>query len=166
MRFLPAGVSIIAINTISASRRPRRGIKAWCATLVVLLGGCTTVDYLSQSIGGEYELLHRAQPIQALLADAGTSPELQARLREVLTIRDFASHELLLPDNGSYRRYADIGRPYVIWNVFVAPELSDKLKTWCFPVAGCVAYRCYFREADAEDFAAAMRKQGFDVFVG
>jgi len=146
--------------------RPPRWIGAWCALVGLLLGGCATVDYLSQSIGGEYDLLHRAQPIEALLAKPNTPPDLRARLGEVLVIRDFASRELSLPDNGSYRRYTDVGRPYVIWNVFVAPELSDKLKTWCFPVAGCVAYRGYFREADAEEFAAAMRKQGFDVFVG
>jgi predicted aminopeptidase len=143
-----------------------RRLKAWCAMAGLLLGGCATVDYLSQSIGGEYDLLHRAQRIESLLADPKTPPELRARLREVLAIREFASRELLLPDNGSYRRYTDVGRPYVVWNVFVAPELSDKLKTWCFPIAGCVAYRGYFGQADAENFSAAMRKQGFDVFVG
>jgi predicted aminopeptidase len=146
--------------------RSLRRLKAWCAMAGLLLGGCATVDYLSQSIGGEYDLLHRAQPIESLLANPKTPSALRARLRDVLAIRDFASRGLLLPDNGSYRRYTDVGKPYVIWNVFVAPELSDQLKTWCFPVAGCVAYRGYFREAGAEEFAAAMRKQGFDVFVG
>ena len=132
----------------------------------VSLGGCAGIDYLRQSIGGEYDLLQNARPIDSLLADAQTAPELRARLAQALAIRDFASRELSLPENGSYRRYADVGRRFVVWNVFVAPELSNQLLTWCFPVAGCVAYRGYFREADAENFAAAQRKLGFDVFVG
>ncbi len=146
-------------------RRARRSRTAWLALAAALLGGCATVDYLSQSIGGEYDLLRHARPISDLLTDAQTPPELRSRLALVMAIRDFASRELLLPDNRSYRRYADVGRAYVVWNVFAAPELSDKLMTWCFPVAGCVAYRGYFREADAGRFADGLRRQGLDVYV-
>ena len=133
---------------------------------VLFLGGCAATAYLGQSISGEFDLLHRARPIPSLVADQHTPPDLRARLQAVLGIRDFATHELSLPDNDSYRRYTDVGRKFVVWNVFVAPELSSELMTWCFPVAGCVAYRGYFREADAEEFATTMRSQGHDVFVG
>ena len=81
-------------------------------------------------------------------------------------IRDFASKELGLPDNASYRSYADIHRPYVVWNVVAAPELSTEPRQWCFPVAGCVAYRGYFDEAAARKFAAQLQAQGDDVTVG
>lgn len=145
-------------------QRPR--IAHWLLTATLFLGGCTTVDYFTQSIGGEFNLLHRARPIDEVLDDAHTPPDLRVRLTQVLAIRDFASHELLLPDNRSYRRYTDVGRPFVAWNVFVAPELSSQLLTWCFPVAGCVAYRGYFNKDDADAFADGMRKQGLDVFVG
>src|SRR5205085_9654270 len=76
------------------------------------------------------------------------------------------SHDLALPDNGSYRVYADVGRPYVTWNVFAAPEFSLDPKEWCFPVAGCVSYRGYFSQQAAKDEAAVMREQGNDVYVG
>jgi predicted aminopeptidase len=73
---------------------------------------------------------------------------------------------LKLPDNGSYRSYADVGRPYVVWNVVAAPEFSVDPKEWCFPVVGCVAYRGYFVERRARSFAAKLRRQGFEVSVG
>ncbi|MBF3131964.1 aminopeptidase, partial [Pseudomonas aeruginosa] len=88
-------------------------------------------------------------------------PQRDARLRERLAkaekARQFASERLGLPDNRSYRLYADIGRPYVVWNVFATPELSLQPVTHCFPIAGCVAYRGYYSEAAARAEAARQR---------
>ena len=67
---------------------------------------------------------------------------------------------------GAYRSYADIGRPYVVWNVVAAPEFAVTPRQWCFPVAGCVAYRGYFSERAAREFAATLSASGDDVFVG
>ena len=130
------------------------------------LAGCAGSAYLAQSIGGQFDLVRRAQPVEALLADPHTRPELRVELANAAKIRDFATRELLLPDNGSYRRFADIERPYVVWNVFAAPELSLQLSEWCFPVAGCVGYRGYFSKANADEFADRMKNEGFDVYVG
>ena len=69
---------------------------------------------------------------------------LQARLEMVREARDFASRELGLPDNGSYRSYSVLNRPYVVWNVVAAPEFSVEPKRWWFPITGSVAYRGYF----------------------
>ena len=81
--------------------------------------------------------------------------------------RDFASRELGLPDNGSYRSYADLSAPYVVWNVVAAPEFSVEPQRWCFPIAGCVAYRGYFDERRARGSSRrTLREQGFDVIVG
>ena len=71
-----------------------------------------------------------------------------------------------LPDNGSYKSYADLGRPYVAWNVFAAPEFSIEPVSYCFAFAGCVGYRGYFSEADAQAESAALRAQGYDAYVG
>ena len=131
----------------------------------MLLAGCGTL-YLLQAADGEWHVLHQRVPIQRLLADPHTSPELRARLTQVQAAREFAARELGLPDNKSYRSYADIGRPYVVWNVVAAPEFSVEPKRWCFPIAGCVAYRGYFREQRARDFAASLAVRGFDVAIG
>src|SRR5437879_3952398 len=132
------------------------------ALLFATLPGCGTT-YLIQAASGEWHVLRARKPIDAVLADPHTPQTVRDRLTEVRAARDFASRELKLPDNRSYRSYADIGRPYVVWNVVAAPEFSVNPKRWCFPVAGCVAYRGYFSERRARAFAAGLAKRGFDV---
>ncbi|MCC7456225.1 MAG: aminopeptidase [Nitrospira sp.] len=127
--------------------------------------GCTTLGYLGQSVRGHLELIERARPVSEWLADAQTPPARKRELAAAQRIRAFAVRELHLPDNASYTRYADIGRPAVVWNVVATPELSLTLKTWCFPVMGCVGYRGYFDKAGADALAAELRAQGLEVDV-
>jgi predicted aminopeptidase len=127
---------------------------------------CSTLGYYSQSVSGQLGVMAKRQPVDELISDPGTDPQLKQRLVTVQAIRRFASDTLALPDNRSYTLYADIGRPFVVWNVFAAPELSLELKTWCYPFAGCVAYRGYFARADAAAFAKRLREQGYDVYSG
>jgi predicted aminopeptidase len=122
--------------------------------------------YYVQAARGQYDVLSKSEPIDGLLAADSTPDELVRRLQLVQEARQFAVDELLLPDNDSYRSYADLERDYVVWNVFAAPEFSLEPETWCFPVAGCVAYRGYFDEADARRKAAQLRDDGLDVAVG
>jgi len=142
----------------------RRGARLALAAACTLLSGCGTL-YLMQAAHGEWSVLHAREPIDKVLADPHTSPELRARLSEVRAARAFASSDLGLPDNDSYRSYADIGRPYVVWNVVATPEFSLQPKRWCFPVAGCVDYRGYFHQREARDFGLELESQGFDVVV-
>lgn len=134
--------------------------------LAAALGGCVSTGYYLQAIGGQLELWHNMRPAEIVHADPAVSPAVKDKLAAALRIREFASRELGLPDNGSYRQYADLQRPYVVWNVFAADELSIKPKEWCYPVAGCVGYRGYFSKADADAFADELRRQGYDVYVG
>jgi len=141
------------------------------------VSGCTTLGYYGQAASGGYAILARSQPIAALLDDganigpdfrpppAELPPGVKARLARVEAIRDFASRDLGLPDNDSYRMYADLGRPVVAWNVVATPEFSLTPKEWCFPVAGCVAYRGYFSPERAQRFAATLQRDGLDVRV-
>lgn len=129
---------------------------------LVLLHGC----YYMQAARGQWELMRKREPIAEVLAADDTPDQLAARLRLVQQARAFSVSELGLPDNDSYRSYADIEREYVVWNVFAAPEFSLQPKTWCFPVAGCVAYRGYFAEDKAEKEAARLSDRGYDVAVG
>jgi len=133
--------------------------------LLVLLAGCTTAEYYWQGIRGQFDLLGRAQPIASVVDETG-DPVLKHKLERVVAIRNYASRELGLPDNLSYRRYAQLDRRFVLWNVFAAPELSLKPLQWCFPIAGCVNYRGYFSEAAARTEAAELVATGDDVHVG
>ena len=87
-------------------------------------------------------------------------------LERVVAARAFAEKELGLPASKSFREYADLGRPYVVWNVVATPEFSVDPLRWCFPVAGCVAYRGYFSEESAQSMASKLSQRGDDVSVG
>ena len=130
--------------------------------VLVPLSGC----YLLQAARGQLDVNARRVPVALVLARPDTPPDVARRLALALRIRDYASRELALPENGSYRSYADLGRPYVVWNVYAAPAFSVEPRTWCFPVAGCVAYRGYFAEASARAFARSLEAHGDDVAVG
>ena len=129
------------------------------------LSGCA-LPYYAQAVGGEIGIMRAEHPIAHVLADPATPPSVKARLRYVLKVRQFARTRLGLALHGNYRDYADLHRPYVVWNVFAAPRLSLVLKRWCFPFAGCVAYRGYFSRAAARRYARALSRKGYDVFVG
>lgn len=131
----------------------------------LLLAGCETLTYYLQAAGGQLALLSRSRPIEDLLVDPATPPPLREKLRLALSIRNFAVTELKLPDNGSYRSYAGLDRPYAVWNVVSAPEFSLKALKSCFPIVGCVSYRGFFAQEDAEVHAATLRATGSDIYV-
>lgn len=124
------------------------------------------MGYYVQSIKGELEILHKSKPIDELLDQKKLPQQLLYKLDKARQIREFAIKELFLPDNGSYQQYADIGREYVVWNVFAAPELSLDSKRWCYVVVGCLNYRGYFSPDAAMQMADNLEKQGYDVYVG
>lgn len=133
---------------------------------VILLGSCANLPYYAQAVDGQIDILRRAQPISTIIADPAADQKLKRILARVVQMREFASRELKLPDNQSYTSYADLKRPYVVWNVFATPELSSELKKWCFVQAGCVSYRGFFSQEDAESYAEELRNEGYDVYVG
>lgn len=133
--------------------------------LCPLLAGCFEWGYYRQAAQGQWQLLSQRRDIEELILDQGTPAALRSRLELALKMREFASRELHLPDNSSYRTYVELDRPYVVWNVVATPQLSLEPVTWCFPVAGCVPYRGYFDPDDARHFAAQMSAEGHDVQV-
>lgn len=73
--------------------------------------------------------MERQRSCEKLVADPATSPELKVRLEQADALCRFAATELGLPAHGAYRRYADLGRPSVVWNVYAAPAFSLEAKT-------------------------------------
>ena len=134
--------------------------------MVCLLLPALTGCYSMQAARGQWALSRAGTPIKDVVAAPGSSETLRGQLRQVQAVRAFAIRELGLPDNASYTRYAELRRPFVVWNVVATPELSLTPKRWCFPVAGCVSYRGYFRERNAQNFAARQRRRGRDAMVG
>jgi predicted aminopeptidase len=135
-------------------------------TAVFALAGCHAVGYYAQAVRGHIQILHRAKPIERILADPKTPEPLKEKLRLVLDLRAFAENDLKLPANNHYLRYADIGRRFVVWNVYAAPEFSLKAKTWWYPVVGSLEYQGHFAEHQARRYAAELGQKGYDAFVG
>ncbi len=128
------------------------------------LAGCAAdLGYYWQSIRGHLHMINTSRPVDDWLGDAQTPARLKSRLALAQRIRSFAVTELKLPDNPSYRRYANLERSAVVWNVVAAPEFSLALKTWCFPLTGCVGYRGYFSEDEAHTEAELLKARGFET---
>jgi len=136
-----------------------------CLGIVVCFSGCQALGFYRQAIAGEYQILAHEKSISDLIADPKTPPKLKAKFEQVLKIRQFAAKELKLPADKAYLKYTDLHRPYVVWNVNVAPALSLEPKTWWFPVVGRASYRGYFSEEGARHYAAPWEKKGWDVYV-
>ncbi|TXH05176.1 MAG: aminopeptidase [Nevskiaceae bacterium] len=144
--------------------------RAWRPPLLALLllpalAGCGNLAYYAHLAQGQYAMMSARVPIADIVDDPQRDPVLRDRLRKVLDARAFAAQQLHLPDNRSYTLYADLQRPYVVWNVFAAPALSLKPVEHCFLMVGCLAYRGYFNPAEAQREAQRLRDAGDDVFV-
>ena len=138
----------------------------WClAAAAVLVSGCQTFHYYAQAVKGQCQLVVHRQRIDALIADPRTPARLKQQLERVEQLRAFAGRELKLPVDGHYRKFVDVHRPYVVWNVQAAPEFSLQPKTWWYPIVGSLEYRGFFSERDARECARRMRAKGLDVHV-
>jgi predicted aminopeptidase len=126
------------------------------------LSGC----YVLQAAQGQFAISSKREPIADVIANPNTLAAVQRRLQLIADAREFASRELALPDNQSYRSYVDLKREYVVWNVFATERFSVEPRQWCFPIAGCVVYRGYFKEASAQRYARRARLAGGDATVG
>jgi predicted aminopeptidase len=134
-------------------------------TVLLCVTGCADLQYYLHSAKGHLQMMNAARPVDQWLADDSAPARLKERLVLSQRLRSFAVTELKLPDNASYHRYADLGRAAVVWNVVAAPEFSLTLKTWCYPVTGCVTYRGYFQEPEARAEAARLAEAGYESSV-
>jgi predicted aminopeptidase len=143
------------------------GVKAALfALLAIVLVSCETVGYYSQAARGQLTIVFAREDIQHLIERPDLSQELAGKFAKVMDIREFAESELGLPVGGNYSSYVDVEREHVVWNVFAAPEFSVDPVNWCYPIAGCVAYRGYFSQQSALSYAAKLEEDGFDVYTG
>ncbi|MEJ2284108.1 MAG: aminopeptidase [Desulfobacterales bacterium] len=138
----------------------------WVLLIASVLSGCQTIQYYSQAISGQHRILESRQPISKITADPNSPEMLRRKLSFLMEVRAFAETALHLPVANNYLTYVDLKRPYVAWNVVATPEFSLEPRTWCYPFVGCAAYRGYFAQTDAHQYAESLQKQGYDVYVG
>lgn len=134
-------------------------------SMLLVVTACSSVSYYTQAVVGQLSILGKRKSLDRLIADDTTSQTLRNRLQFIQSVLAFAD-ENGLPVNGAYSAYVDTGRSYVVWNVFAAPALDVELKRFCYPIVGCLAYRGFFAEQDARDYAQSLAREGLDVYVG
>jgi len=127
---------------------------------------CSNLTYYRQAALGQMELLSARRDFKVVLADQAVPEAVKIRLKLVEEILSFAETEIGLPVGDTFSTYADIGRPFVVWNVFVAQPYSIQLETFCFPIAGCVIYKGFFSREDAQVFSEEQEKTGFETYIG
>ena len=137
------------------------------ALLPFFLGACSTIGYYGQAVKGQFEIFQKQRPIETVLTDPDSPKKLKERLRLVGEIRDFAGSRLALPGAKThYGRYADLGRPHVVWNVFAAPEFSLDPKSWWYLIVGRLEYRGFFSKEAALELSEDLKAEGLDTAVG
>jgi predicted aminopeptidase len=161
---------MVIYNGMTESKKNKR-LRKWliCAALaviVVAVSGCQTISFYSQAIKGQYQIFAHEKKIDELVASPDTPDRLKQRLELLRSLRTFAGQDLKLPVDGHYKKYADLHRPYVVWNVEAAPEFSLEPKSWWYPMLGRLDYRGYFSKPGANKYGTALRKKGYDVYVG
>jgi len=127
------------------------------------LGACSSLAYYGQAVEGQLAVAAKRRPIRQVLKDPAVAPRVKARLRVAERARTFATKTLDLPDNASYRSYADLGRRYPVWNVVATAPFSVEPEPQCYLLVGCMSYRGYFHKADAAADARRLRERGLDV---
>ena len=148
-------------------RRLRKWVLAPALLLAVLaMSGCRTLSFYGQAIKGQYQIVAHQQKLQKVLADSQTPAPLKAKLELVQHLRAFAKQQLQLPVDGHYEKYADVHRPFVVWNVEAAPEFSLEPKSWWYPFVGSLDYRGYFSKEGAQKYGDWLQTRGYDVHVG
>ena len=147
------------------------GMRKWLlvATLLVVVicvSGCHTLGFYGQALKGQYQIFAHQEPIDRLAAEPSTPALLKQRFALLADLRGFAHDELKLPTDSHYRKYVDVHRPFVVWNVEAASEFSMEPKTWWYPFLGSLEYRGYFSKSGATNYGDSLRAKGYDVSVG
>lgn len=153
----------------SKKYKSRLIVQALLVVVVILIASqvssCASPAYYWQAASGHLSLMHARQAIDTAIEQGSVDQATTNKLRLSQEIRTFAIEQLGLPDNGSYSEFVQTGQDAVVWNVIAAPEFSLQAKQWCFPVAGCVPYRGYFKKPAAEKFAEKLEQRDLEVSV-
>ena len=91
------------MERIARHNRSRLHRGVLLALSALILGGCSTIPFYAQSISGHLRLLSAREPVDQLLAGSSLDEKSRRRLERAKKIRQFASEELALPDNDSYK---------------------------------------------------------------
>ncbi|WP_323751528.1 aminopeptidase [Marinobacter sp.] len=124
------------------------------------------MSYYTQAISGHVSLTLRSEPVDEVMQQPDTTPELHQALSTAQAARIFADQTLNLPVGEAFSSFVPLEHPWVVVNLVAVPEFSLVPKQWCYPFIGCQAYRGYFDLAMAKEEQRRFDKNGYDTFIG
>lgn len=144
--------------------RPRSALPL--AALLLLLGtaACSPLYVLKAGIA-QARILAAREPLDDVILDPDTDPEVRGKLTLVAEARGFARDALQLDVGESYTSFAQL--PSDTLALVLSAAYRDRFapRTWWFPVVGRVPYRGFFDEGDAEAARAELEDEGYDTLL-
>lgn len=134
------------------------------ALAVLTLSGCQ-IGYLVTGASSQIEILMSRRPIDAVLQDPTVSDEDKRKLKLAREAKEYAQSTLGLKKNNNYTSYVKLNRPYVSYVVSAAPKYELKHYTWKYPILGNLPYKGFPRKDMADEEAAELKAEGYDVHV-
>lgn len=128
------------------------------------LSGCL-VTYLTKSAYNQADLLSKRKPIEGILKEPHTDPELRKKLELTLEVKKFAEESLGLKKTKNYLTYVDLKRPYVTYLLQASPVDDVKAYEWKFPIVGTMPYKGFFSLEDAKKAQSEFNPKLFDTHL-
>jgi len=128
------------------------------------LAGCSP-DYVLRGGWEEAKILSDRRPIEEVVADPATEPEVREKLLLVRDARVYSERQLGLDPGKSFTSYARLDSDTLVLVVSAAPEFELRWKTWWFPIVGRLPYKGYFQFDKALEEAGELEADGYDVSV-
>jgi predicted aminopeptidase len=137
---------------------------AFAALACVCLTGCSP-EYVLRGGWEEAKILSNRRPIEEVVADPKTEPEVREKLLLVRDARVYAERQLGLDPGKSFTSFSRLDSDTLVLVVSAAPELELRWKTWWFPIVGRLPYKGFFQFDEALDEAGQLEADGYDVYV-
>lgn len=125
---------------------------------------CSTGCYYGHLAVGQAKLLLAREPVDQLLANPETDPELREKLVLVEHARAFAAG-LGLEVDGQYTSYVPWPSDRIVTSVIATRAGEISPTNFRFPIVGEVPYKGFFDPELAEEEAEGLRAKGMDVCV-
>ena len=140
------------------------GVLVLLSLVAFSCSGCSPV-YVARAGWTQMKIMAGRTPLEEVIRDPDTSPEVRHKLLLTRQARAFAIHMLELDAGDSYTTFSRVDSEVLAWIISAAYPDRLEAKTWWFPVVGRVPYRGYASREAAEDAEADLAGEGFDTYL-
>jgi predicted aminopeptidase len=141
------------------------GARGLLAAVLCLTAAACSPTYVLRAGYEEAKILWRREPIARVLAQPDLAPETRKKLETVLAARRFAHDEIGLNVGGSFSALSTVDGDSNVVVLTASRRNALEPYSWWFPIVGRVPYKGFFDRDRAAAEAAALEKEGYDVYL-